>query len=157
VKRRAGETWLIKAGECSLASSWSEVSHKEAHKTQKPALHFVPLWLMENKRARTLPSPLWKDRSGRLPETALSITSSRWILRCPSKTQNLFWALSRPAYTNVLFERPYADTCLLEAVWVRGDSIKPCTTWATCDKGFGLRKKASAPARRASASASGDP
>ena len=31
----------------------------------------------EKKRAQTLPSPLWKDRSGRLPETALSLTSSR--------------------------------------------------------------------------------
>ena len=29
----------------------------------------------EKKRAQTLPSPLWKDRSGRLPGTALSITS----------------------------------------------------------------------------------
>jgi len=31
------------------------------------------------KRAQTTPSPLRKDRSGRLPETALSITSFRWI------------------------------------------------------------------------------
>jgi len=33
----------------------------------------VLLWT--NKRAQTTPSPLRKDRSGRLPETALSITS----------------------------------------------------------------------------------
>lgn len=31
----------------------------------------------KNERAQTEPSPLWKDRSGRLPETALSLTSSR--------------------------------------------------------------------------------
>jgi len=31
----------------------------------------------EKKRAQTLLSPLWKVRSGRLPGTALSITSSR--------------------------------------------------------------------------------
>ena len=43
--------------QCSLASSCGEVKEK--------------------KRAQTLPSPLWKDRSGRLPETALSITSPR--------------------------------------------------------------------------------
>ena len=42
----------------------------------------------ENKRAQTLLSPLWKDRSGRLPGTALSITSPRFILRLPSKTQD---------------------------------------------------------------------
>ena len=40
---------------------------------------------------------------------------------------------------------------------VRGDSINPWTTWATCDNGFGLRRNASAPALRASSSASGDP
>jgi hypothetical protein len=42
----------------------------------------VRMWAFENKRAQTMPSPLWKDRSGRLPGTALSITSSR--LSCGS-------------------------------------------------------------------------
>jgi len=46
---------------------------------------------IENKRAQTKPSPLWKDRSGRLPGAALSITSSRSSCGCLPKRRTLVW------------------------------------------------------------------
>jgi hypothetical protein len=45
----------------------------------------------------------------------------------------------------------------LGAAWRGGDSIRPWTTWATCESGFGFRRKASAPQRRASFSISTEP
>ena len=51
------------------------------------------MWAIEKKRAQTTPSPLWKDRSGRLPGTALSLTSSRSILGCLPKRRTLVLGL----------------------------------------------------------------
>jgi hypothetical protein len=108
------ETRLIKRDECSLASSCGEVKEK--------------------KRAQTLPSPLWKDRSGRLPETALSITSPRESfgafqnagppLGFRPRVCNRSLAITPKAFEAKTFKL-YADTGLVEAVWVRGDSIRP--------------------------------
>jgi len=133
---------------------------------------------IKNERAQTTPSPLWKDRSGRLLETALSITSSQYSFRLPSKTQGpgsglrqdsarASWAATwvevsvRSMDTSNSWQSKffvYNETCLAGSIARdRGDSINPWMTCATCDSGFGFRRKASAPALRASASASGDP
>jgi hypothetical protein len=57
-------------------------------------------WKIRGLRLR--PSPLWKDRSGRPPGTALSKTSPRLIGRLPSKTQDPVSGLEDPAHTSVV-------------------------------------------------------
>jgi len=111
-------------------------------------------------------------RTGRvdLPETALSLTSSRWIRGCLPKRRTQISGLGRILRMQVcgprrgLFVAIVTGGCRDRPTVAsytdareRGDSINPCTTWATCESGFGLRKNASAPALRASASASGEP
>ena len=67
-------------------------SHRSERIRSKPFCAVV-LFVAKNGRAQTTPSPPWKDRSGRKPGTALSLTSSRSILRLPSKTQDPWlWA-----------------------------------------------------------------
>jgi len=100
----------------------------------------------KNERAQTTPSPLWKDRSGRLLETALSITSSQYSFSVPSKTQGpgsglrqdsarASWAATwvevsvRSLDTSKSWQSKlcyYNETCLAGSIARdRGDSINP--------------------------------
>jgi hypothetical protein len=72
--------------------------------------------------------------------------------RLTSRTPG-YWAFLTPKR----IQPRNASTAHARTVRARGDSIRLCTTCATCDNGFGLRKKASAPARRASSSTSFEP
>ena len=73
---------------------------------------FVPfvLFVAKNERAQTTPSPLWKDRSGRQPGTALSI--NQFPINLSVAFQNAgpwLWARRDPAHAS--FRRA--------ATWVR--------------------------------------